>query len=153
MVALVPQVVAWVMVLLVMPTRWFVCLSARGVGARVGWLPVRAVVGAPGAWWAWLGAGVRVGVIGLPLRLWHRHGIVAGRCCRPHGLVRIFSFVVGLEWPGFIVVVVVVVVVIGVGLVRSSRSLCFRGIQMPGLVDPVVFDFRLSGTRFVPGWP
>ena len=62
MVALVPQVVAWVLVLLVMPTGWFVCLSARGVGAGVGWLPVRVVVGAPGAWWAWLGAGVRVGV-------------------------------------------------------------------------------------------
>ena len=92
-------------------------------------------------------------VIGLPLRLWHRHRIVAGRCCRPHGLLRIFFFVVELEWPGFIVVVVVVVVVIGVGLVRSSRSLCFRGIRMPGLVDPVVFDLRLSGTRFVPGWP
>ena len=94
-------------------------------------------------------------VIGLPLRLWHRHRIVTGWCCRPHGLVRIFffvvGFVVGLEWPGFIVVVVVVVVVIGVGLVRSSRSLCFRGIRMPGLVDPVVFDFQLSGTWFVPG--
>ena len=62
MVALVPQVVAWVMVLLVMPTGWFVCLSARGVGAGVGRLPVRVVVGAPGAWWAWSGAGVRVGV-------------------------------------------------------------------------------------------
>ena len=62
MVALVPQVVDWVMVLLMMPTRWFVCLSARGVGAGVGRLPVRVVVGAPGAWWAWLGAGVRVGV-------------------------------------------------------------------------------------------
>ena len=60
---------------------------------------------------------------------------------------------VGLESPGFVVVVVAVVVVIGVGLVRSSRSLCFRGIRMPGLVDPVVFDFRLSGTRVVPGWP
>ena len=62
MVALVPQVVAWVMVLLVMPTRWFVCLSARGVGAGVGRLPVRVVVGASGAWWAWLGVGARVGV-------------------------------------------------------------------------------------------
>ena len=66
MVALVPQVVDRVMVLLVMPTRWFVCLSARGVGAGVGRLPVRVVVavgvGAPGAWWAWLGAGARVGV-------------------------------------------------------------------------------------------
>ena len=62
MVALVPQVVAWVMVLLVMPTRWFICLSARGVSAGVGRLPVRVVVRAPGAWWAWLGAGVRVGV-------------------------------------------------------------------------------------------
>ena len=65
MVALVPQVPDWVMVLLVMPTRWFVCLSARGVGAGVGRLPVRAVVvgvGAPGAWWAWFGAGARVGV-------------------------------------------------------------------------------------------
>ena len=54
------------MVLLVMPTRWFVCLSARGVGAGVGRLPVRVVVavgvGAPGAWWAWLGAPARVGV-------------------------------------------------------------------------------------------
>ena len=97
-------------------------------------------------------------VIRLPLRLWHRHRIVAGWCCRPRGLVRIFFFVVGLEWPGFSVVVVVIVVVIGVGvvvvgvgLVRSSRSLCFRGIQMPGLVDPVVFDFRLSGTRILSG--
>ena len=62
MVALVPQVVARAMVLLVMPTGWFVCLSARGVGAGVGRLPVRVVVGAPGAWWAWPGAGVRVGV-------------------------------------------------------------------------------------------
>ena len=62
MVALVPQVVAWVMVLLVMPTGWFVCLSARGVGAGVERLPVRVVVGAPGACWAWSGAGVRVGV-------------------------------------------------------------------------------------------
>ena len=62
MVALVPQVVPLVMVLLVMPTGWFVCLSARGVGAGVGRLPVRVVVGAPGVWWAWLGAGVRVGV-------------------------------------------------------------------------------------------
>ena len=62
MVALVPQVVAWVMVLLVMPTRRFVCLSARGVGAGVGRLPVRVVVGAPGAWWAWLSVGARVGV-------------------------------------------------------------------------------------------
>ena len=66
MVALVPQVVDRVMVLLVIPTRWFVCLSARGVGAGVGRLPVRVVaavgVGAPGAWWAWLGAGARVGV-------------------------------------------------------------------------------------------
>ena len=90
-------------------------------------------------------------VIGLPLQLWHRHRIVAGWCCRPHGLVGIFFFVVGLEWQGFSVVVVVVVVVIGVGLVRSSRSLCVRGIRMPGLVDPVVFDFQLSGTRVVPG--
>ena len=49
------------------------------------------------------------------------------------------------------VVVVVIVVVIGVGLVRLSRSLCFRGIGMPGLVDPVVFDFRLSGTRILSG--
>ena len=66
MVALVPQVVDRVMVLLVMRTRWFVCLSARGVGAGVGRLPVREVVavgvGAPGAWWAWLGASARVGV-------------------------------------------------------------------------------------------
>ena len=66
MVALVPQVVDRVMVLLVVPTRWFVCLSACGVGAGVGRLPVRMVVavgvGAPGAWWAWLGAGARVGV-------------------------------------------------------------------------------------------
>ena len=66
MVALVTQVVDRVMVLLVMPTRWFVCLSALGVGAGVGRLPVRVVVavgvGAPGAWWAWLGAGARVGV-------------------------------------------------------------------------------------------
>ena len=64
MVALVPQVVDRVMVLLVMPTKWFVYLSARGVGAGVGRLPVRVVValgvGAPGAWWAWLGAGARV---------------------------------------------------------------------------------------------
>ena len=57
MVALVPQVVDWVMVLLVMPTRWFVCLSARRVGAGVGRLSVRVVVGAPGAWRAWFGAG------------------------------------------------------------------------------------------------
>ena len=90
-------------------------------------------------------------VVGLPLRLRHRHRIVAGRCCRPRGLVRIFFFVVGLGWPGFSVVVVVIVVVIGVGLVRSSRTLCFRGIRMPGLVDPVVFDFRLSGTRILSG--
>ena len=66
MVALVPQVVDRVMVLLVMPTSWFVCLSARGVGAGDGRLPVRVVVavgvGAPGAWRAWLGAGVCVGV-------------------------------------------------------------------------------------------
>ena len=66
MVALVPQVVDRVMVLLVMPTRWFVCLSARGVVAGVGPLPMRVVVAvgvrAPGAWWAWLGAGARVGV-------------------------------------------------------------------------------------------
>ena len=66
MVALVPQVVDRVMVLLVMPTMWFVCLSARGVGASVGRFPVRVVVAvgvvAPGAWWAWLGAGARVGV-------------------------------------------------------------------------------------------
>ena len=66
MVALVPQVVDRVMVLLVMPTKWFVCLSARGVGAGVGRLPVRVVVavgvGAPGAWWAWLSAGACVGV-------------------------------------------------------------------------------------------
>ena len=65
-VALVPQVVDRVMVLLGRPTRWFVCLSARGVGAGIGRLPVRVVVavgvGAPGAWWAWLGAGARVGV-------------------------------------------------------------------------------------------
>ena len=90
-------------------------------------------------------------VVGLPLRLRHRHRIVAGWCCRPRGFVRIFFFVVGLEWPGFSVVVVVIVVVIGVGLVRSSRSLCFRGIRMPGLVDPVVFDFRLSSTRILSG--
>ena len=66
MVALVPQVVDRVMVLLVVPMRWFVCLSARGVGAGVGRLPVPVVVavgvGAPGACWAWLGAGARVGV-------------------------------------------------------------------------------------------
>ena len=66
MVMLVPQVVDRVMVLLVMPTRWFVCASARGVGAGVRHLPVRVVVavgvGAPGAWWAWLGAGARAGV-------------------------------------------------------------------------------------------
>ena len=90
-------------------------------------------------------------VIGLPLRLWHRQRIVAWWCCRPHGLVRIFFFVVGLDWPGFIVVLVVVVVVIGVRLVRSSRSLFFRGIRMPGVVDPVVFDFWFFGTRVVPG--
>ena len=100
-------------------------------------------------------------VRGLPLRLWHRHRIVAGRWCRQHGLVRIFFFVVGLEWPGFIVVVVV----IGVGWVRSSSSLFLRGIRLPGLVDPVVGGsfivvaggIRLSGIRsprrFVPGWP
>ena len=57
MVALVTQVVDWAMVLLVMPTRWFVCLSARGVGAGVGRLPVRVVVGAPNAWWALFGCG------------------------------------------------------------------------------------------------
>ena len=66
MVALVPQVTDRVMVLLVMPTRWFVCLSARGVGVGVGRLPVRVVVamgvGAPGAWRSWLGAGACVGV-------------------------------------------------------------------------------------------
>ena len=66
MVALVPQVVDRVMVLLVMRTRWFVCLSARGVGAGVKRLSVRVLVavgvGAPGAWWAWLGAGARGGV-------------------------------------------------------------------------------------------
>ena len=62
MVALVPQVVDWVMVLLVMLTRLFVCLSARGVGAGVGRLPVRVVVGAPGARSAWLDAGSSVGV-------------------------------------------------------------------------------------------
>ena len=90
-------------------------------------------------------------VIGLPLRLRHRHRIVAGWCCRPSGLVRVFFFVVGLEWPGFSVVVVVIVMVRGVGLVRSSRNLCFWGIRMPGLVDPVVLDFRLSGTRILPG--
>ena len=54
MVALVPQVVDRVMVLFMMATRWFVCLSARGVGAGVPRLPVRVVVavgvGAPGAW-------------------------------------------------------------------------------------------------------
>ena len=53
MVALVPQVVDRVMVLLVMSMRWFVCPSARGVGASVGRSPVRVVVatgvGAPGA--------------------------------------------------------------------------------------------------------
>ena len=48
MVALVPQVVDRVMVLLVMPTRLFVCLSARGVGAGVGRLPVRVVVAVGG---------------------------------------------------------------------------------------------------------
>ena len=46
--------------------RWFVCLSACGVGAGVGRLPVRVAVavrvGALGAWWAWLGAGARVDV-------------------------------------------------------------------------------------------
>ena len=44
MVALVPQVVDRVVVVLVMPARWFVCLSARGVDAGVGRLPVRVVV-------------------------------------------------------------------------------------------------------------
>ena len=48
MVALVPQVVVRVLAPLVMPTSWFVCLSARGVGAGVGRMPVRVVVGAPG---------------------------------------------------------------------------------------------------------
>ena len=66
MVVLVPQVVNRLMVLLVMLTSWFVFLSARGTDAGVGRLPVRVVVavevGAPGAWWAWLGAGARVGV-------------------------------------------------------------------------------------------
>ena len=82
MVALVLQVVAWALVLLVMPTGWFVCLSARGVGAGVGRLPVRVVVGAPGAWWAWPGAGVRVGVYVA------RAAGVCGRrvrCCRACG--------------------------------------------------------------------
>ena len=82
MVALVPQVVAWVMVLLVMPRGWFVCLSACGVGAGVGRLPVRVAVGAPGAWWAWSGAGVRVGVYVA------RVAGVCGRrvrCCRGCG--------------------------------------------------------------------
>ena len=68
MVALVPQVVDRVMVLLVMLTRWFVCLSARGVGAGVGRLPVRVVVavgvGEPGARWVWVGAVVCGCVLG-----------------------------------------------------------------------------------------
>ena len=104
-------------------------------------------------------------VIGLPQRFWRRHSIVTGRWCRPTlcGVVRIIILVVGLEWPGFIVVIVVV----GVGLVRSSRSLRLRGIRLPGLVDPVVGGsvivvviargIRLSDIwsprRFVPGWP
>ena len=61
MVALVPQVVDQVMVLLVMPTRWFVCLSARGVGAGVGRLV--GMVGRGCACWCVLGSGVR-GVCG-----------------------------------------------------------------------------------------
>ena len=76
MVALVPQVVDRVVVLLVMPTRWFVCLSALGVGAGGGRLPMRVPVamgvGAPGAWWAWLGAGalVRVYLVWVAGGLW-----------------------------------------------------------------------------------
>ena len=66
MLALVPQVVDRVLVLLVMPTSRLVCLSACGAVAGVGRLPVRVLVavgvGAPGAWWASLGAGARVGV-------------------------------------------------------------------------------------------
>ena len=83
MVALVPQVVDLVMVLLVMPTRWFVCLSARGVGAGVGRLPVRVVVGAPGAWWAWLGAGARVGVylVRAAGGLWAAGALLLCVCC------------------------------------------------------------------------
>ena len=94
-------------------------------------------------------------VIGLPQRFWLWHSIVTGRWCRPTlcGVVRIILLVVGLEWPGFIVVIVAV----GVGLVRSSRSLRPRGIRLPGLVDVVVGvsvvvvviagGIRLSGIR------
>ena len=104
-------------------------------------------------------------VIGLPQQFWRRHSIVTGRWCRPTlcGVVRIILLVVGLEWPGFIVAIVVV----GVGSVRTSRSLRLRGIRLPGLVEPVVGGsvvvvviaggIRLSGIRspgrFVPGWP
>ena len=109
-------------------------------------------------------------VIGLPLRFWLQHRLVDGPWCRPTlcgvvrcRLVRIILFVVGPEWSGFIVVIVVV----GVGLVRSSRSLRLRGIRLPGLVDPIVGGsvivvvigggIRLSGIRSprwsVPGWP
>ena len=103
-------------------------------------------------------------VIGLPQRFWRRHSIVTGRWCRPTlcGVVRII-LVVRLEWPVFIVVIVVV----GVGFIRSSRSLRLRGIRLLGLVDPVVGGsvivvviaggIRLSGIRsprwFVPVWP
>ena len=70
------------MVLLVMPTRWFVCLSARGVGAGVGRLPVRVVVGAPGLG----GRGwVRVRVL---VCTWCGLRGVCGRrvrCCRARG--------------------------------------------------------------------
>ena len=77
-------------------------------------------------------------VIGLPQRFWLRHSILTGRWCRPTlcGVVRIILLVVGpgVGW----VVFIIVIVVIGVGLVRSSKTLRPPGIRLPGLVDPVV---------------
>ena len=130
MVALVSQVVAWVLVPLVMPTRWFVCLSARGVGAGVGWLPVRVVVGAPGAWWAWLGAGVRVGVYVvrgagglwasgalLPCAWWFVLSGGAWPACALRGCCGVWSaWVVSVRvfWGG--------VLVVGVSFARCGRA-------------------------------
>ena len=104
-------------------------------------------------------------VIGLPQRFWLQHNILTERWCRPTlcGVVRNILLVGRLDWPGFLVAIVVV----GVGLVRSSRSLRPRGIRLRGLVDPVVGGsvmvaviaggIRLTGIRspgrFVPGWP
>ena len=82
MVALVPQVVARVMVLLVMPTGWFVCLSARGVvpafgGCLCAWWSARRALGGRG----W----VRVCVL---VCTWRGLRGVCGRrvrCCRACG--------------------------------------------------------------------